>query len=581
MDQLLLLTARSAIGDRQLVFTVQAHEMAHQWYGDLVTMGWWDDLWLNESFASWMAAKETDLRNPGWNWWEREDASKERAMQADARVNSHAIQQHVINDTDAEGAVDPEITYDKGQSVLRMLEAYLGPDTFRDGLRRYMKAHAYSNTSSADLWNALSAASGRDVAAIAAGWTEQAGFPVVRVVASCDAQGGRTIALSQQRFLLQGSDPGGARWNVPLQIRSGAQAAPRSVLLGRDGESIAAGRCDEALSINAGSVGFYRAAYDEATMQNNVRAFATIPRADRIAMLDDEWALVEAGVQPLPTFLALVKATGSDLHERAWETITQALRLIEYDERGTPGHDAFTAYARSIIKPIANQLGWQAGAGDTPGIQQLRHDVIRDLGAWGDEQIIAEARKRFERFVVDRSSIVPDDQDIVLSIVARYADAATFEQLHAIAREARNETEQRRYYAAMMRVRDPQLGAQAARIALSDEIPPQASALRLTLVALLDGEHPQLSWTTFTENAGPITQSWGPAAPAVMAQALPGIYWNSVPPDALEAWLRAHVPAEMAPQVARGMEGARFKLGEKTMLVEAADRYLERSLSAR
>ncbi len=180
-DQLLLINPASTLQDRQTVFAVQAHEMAHQWNGDLVTMGWWDDLWLNESFASWRGAKETDLRNPQWKWLELQDGSKERAMRSDARVASHPIQQHVANELQAANAFD-EITYNKGEAVLRMFEAFLGPDVFRDGVRRYMQAHAFSKTPAFDLWNALSAASGRDVGKIAAGWTEQTGFPLVKAL---------------------------------------------------------------------------------------------------------------------------------------------------------------------------------------------------------------------------------------------------------------------------------------------------------------------------------------------------------------------------------------------------------------
>ena len=195
MEELLMLPPSSTLSQEQQIYSTQAHEMAHQWNGDLVTMGWWDDLWLNESFASWMAAKETALRNPSWQWWEQEDSSKESAMRADAQPNSEPIQQHVTDELQASNAFDPSITYNKGQSILRMLEAYLGPDPFRDGIRRYMKAHAFSNATTTDLWTALSAATGKEVERIAGDWTRLPGFPLVHVNAACAADGARTLHL--------------------------------------------------------------------------------------------------------------------------------------------------------------------------------------------------------------------------------------------------------------------------------------------------------------------------------------------------------------------------------------------------
>jgi len=315
-DQLLLLTASSTIRNRQAVFSVQAHEMAHQWNGDLVTMGWWDDIWLNESFASWRAAKETDLRNPAWNWWEGEDEAKENAMSADARVTSHAIQQHVTDELQVTNAFDPSITYNKGQAVLRMLEAYLGPDVFRDGIRVFMRTHAYSNATSTDLWNALGKVSARDVGAIAAGWIEQPGFPLVSVTARCDAAGQRSITLAQQRFLLQGSDPAPSHWSVPLQIRSGAAGTPQALLLTAASQDAPAGRCGEPLSVNAGAIGYYRATYDPETLRQDAAAFGTLPHADRIALLDDEWALVQAW-RPWSTTCAASRITRPSRPTRA------------------------------------------------------------------------------------------------------------------------------------------------------------------------------------------------------------------------------------------------------------------------
>lgn len=572
-DRALLLSPASTIGDRQEVYSTQAHEMAHQWNGDLVTMGWWDDIWLNESFASWRAAKETDLRNPSWQWWESEDSSKERAMDADGRVSAHAIQQHVTDELQAVNAFDPQITYAKGEAVLRMFEAYLGPDLFRDGIRGFMKAHAYSNATSADLWNALSAVSGSDFGAIAAAWTERPGFPLVSVEASCAADGKRSIALSQSRFVLQGKTEA-APWSVPLQIRVGADGAAQPLLLTKDGQAAPAGSCDQPLSVNAGAVGYYRTRYDDATLKADTIGFGSLPDGDRIVLLDDQWALVQAGAQKLPSYLALASAMGADLDTRAWTQITGALGTIEYDERGAAGHDGFAAYARAILKPVADRLGWDSKPGDTPGIRQLRHTVFDDLGAWGDPDIIAAAHKRFDGFAADHGTVQPDDQAALLDIVAYTADAAEFDKLHALAKSAKDVTELTRFYTPLMQVRDPALAAEAARIALSPEIPPQAELLRLDLVGHLAVESPALAWATFTGNLETLMAPQASFAPLVIAQFSPQLYWNALPVDELEAWVKAHTPAEMADSVARGMEIARFKLAQKTELTLAADAYL-------
>jgi aminopeptidase N len=573
-EQLLLLTPASTVGDRQQVFSVQAHEMAHQWNGDLVTMAWWDDIWLNESFASWMAAKETAQRNPDWKWWEEQDGDKEGAMSADARATSHAIQQHVTDELQATSAFDPQITYSKGQAILRMFEAYLGPDVFRSGVRGYIKARAFSNATTADLWNGLSLASSKDVAAIAAEWTERPGFPLVAVTSHCDASGVRTINLSQKRFLLSGTDAASSHWKVPLQIRAGAGGIPQSVLLAGDEQSVAAGRCDEPLSVNADAIGFYRATYDSTTLATNTKNFVHLSDGDRIVLLDDQWALVESGIAQLPSYLALASSMGADLDTRAWAQIAHALETIEYAERGTARHDAFAAYGRSILRPAFDRLGWDPRPEETPGVQRLRRTLISDLGIWGDPAVIDEARKRFSAFVTDHNAITPDYQAAILSVVAHYADAATFDQLHAIAKAAKEQSEVRRYYGALMQVHDPQLAAQAVQIALSSEIPPQADSMRLQLVFTLSREQPQLSWNTFTNNSEKLLAPSTSFAPLVVAQYVPEIYWNSTPLSDLEPWVRAHAPAEMSPAVERGMETARFKFAEKSALVREADAYL-------
>ncbi len=574
-DQILLLPPTATLQQKQEIYAVQAHEMAHQWFGDLVTMAWWDDLWLNESFASWMAAKQTDRANPSWNWWEGQDSEKEKAMNADARTTAHKLAPPILNELEADAAFDPEITYAKGQAFLRMTEAYLGDDTFRAGIRRYVAARKFSNATAADLWNALSAASGKDVGAIAGSWTTQPGFPLVSVRASCDASGNRTIALSQKRFLLSGSDPADPRWNVPMHVASGARGAAQSVLFTRDGQTLAAGRCDEPLRANAGDVGYYRVAYDGATQAANQRAFGSLPEADKIALLDDQWALARAGQAPLGSYLALAGAMQDDYDARAWEQITDALAALERDERGSAGHAAYLVYARSLLAPLQRALGWDAKPGETPGRQNLRRTVNQDLGAWDDPATIAEARKRFAAFAADRAALSPDDQRVVLGIVAQHADRTTFDALHAVAKSARDEAETRRYYTALMLVRDPALAQQALGIALSPEIPPQAEGSRFDLVRTAADENPQLAWTFFTAHSDAVLRAQTDVGRMIVsAQYVPQIFWDATPLDQLESWVKGHTPAGAAQFATRGLERARSQAAEKRQLVPAADGYV-------
>ncbi|HTW82442.1 MAG TPA: M1 family metallopeptidase [Candidatus Sulfotelmatobacter sp.] len=573
-DQILLLPPNSTMGRQQDVFSVQAHEMAHQWNGDLVTMGWWDDLWLNESFASWMSAKETDLRNPTWTWWEGQDDDKEGAMAADARSTSHAIEQHVTDELQAEAAFDPEITYSKGQAFLRMLEAYLGPDTFRDGVRRYIKARAYSNATSADLWNGLSAASGKDVAKVAAAWTTQPGFPLVMVAASCDAAGNRTITLSQKRFLLTGSDPAHLHWSVPMDVRSG-NGTPEQVLLTQDGQTVAAGRCDEPLSANAGDIGFYRVAYDAQTLAVNQKHFGQLPDADKIAMLDDQWALVQANQAPLSSYFALASSMGTDFDARAWEQILSAIGVIERDERGTAGYDAFVAYARGLVMPVYNTLGWTSQPGETPAKGQLRRDVLRALGSVGYQPVVDEARKRFAAFVKDRSAIDADDQQMILTIVAINADQATYDQLVAVAKTAREQAEFQRYFSPLFFVKDPKLAQQSLQLVMSPAVPPQAAAFRIRFIGMLSEYHPAMAWQFFTTHSSELLSSTSEFERIlILAQYVPQMFWDAVPLDQIEAWVRAHVPASTSIYIARGMESARFQSDLKARLVPATDAFV-------
>ena len=574
-DQFLLLTPGSSIDDREGVYAIQTHEMAHQWNGDLVTMAWWDNLWLNESFASFMSAHETAARNPGWLWWEAQDADKEHAMASDAGLLSRPIYLPVPDEAAANVASDSDIIYSKGQAMLRMFEAYLGPDVFRDGVRRLMKARAFSNATSADLWASLSAASGKDIKALATDWTEQAGFPLVDVSTECDAAGQRTLHLTQERFLDTGTDQVHPRWNIPLRLRVGAGGEPQSVLFNARAQNLAAGRCDEPLSLNADTVGFYRVRYDAASLAINTREFGKLPITDRFALLDDQWALVKNGREPLENYLKLAGAMGGSLDARAWQQIVHVLDSVETDEIGTPGHTGFTNYARSLIKPVADQLGWTARPTDTPAVNNLRRMLLTNLGNWGDAQVITEADRRFAEYLKDPQAISADDQRMIFGIVASNADQATFDQLHELARSAKDPALLQNLYMSLSQVADPKLAAEVASIALSADLPPQANDLPFSMLFGLAQRHPELSWNAYSHTDKDLFAQFGPEAPVILAQSIPQVYWRAAPLPEIDAWLGARVPKELATAREHYMDQARLRVAERTALLPAADRYVQ------
>src|SRR5262249_24281296 len=250
-SRLLFDPAASADDARRGIFSIIAHEMAHQWFGDLVTMAWWDNLLLNDGFARWTQAKGAEVLHPEWQTWLNSSGTKQGAMSEDARRTTHPMQQLIANESDAMAAFDT-ITYTKGQAVIRMLENYVGEDAVRAGIRAYMVQHAYSNATTTNLWGALQAASGKPVAAGAAGFTEQGGVPLIVAQAFCAGDAQR-VTLRQERFTIHDPAPKTQHWRVPVARGSINGEAGETVLL--DGAvEFAAGRCGEPMKLSFGDV---------------------------------------------------------------------------------------------------------------------------------------------------------------------------------------------------------------------------------------------------------------------------------------------------------------------------------------
>jgi aminopeptidase N len=460
--------ASSSPETRERDFSVIAHEMAHQWSGDLVTMGWWNDTWLNEGFATWMAAKATDHFNPDWQIWLRTRSAKEEAMAIDARRTTHPIQQPIHDDSEIGLAFD-SINYEKGAAFIRMLENYLGEASFRDGMRRYMKAHAYSNSTTADLWSALEAASGKPVAKIAAGFTEQPGVPLISIASDCVKD--RLVAtLTQSRFTIHDPDAAKLSWRVPVAIGAIGGEPPRTLLVGDKPETVSFAGCARPVQANFGDVGYYRVEYAPSALQALAAAYTSLPAANRATLLADQWALVEAGRASPATYLDLTKQLGGETELVVWRSVLDALHQIDNLLRGAPERDAFRAYGAGLIHPVLDRLGWDPKPGETSEAALLRGSVIDMLGRFGDAGVIAESKKRFEAFLADPASLSPSLREAVLDTIGRGADQALWDKLRALGNSASGTEEKLRYYYALAGARDPALVDQGVGIGLTDEI---------------------------------------------------------------------------------------------------------------
>jgi aminopeptidase N len=515
-SRLLFDPASNAATARRGIFSILAHEMAHQWFGDLVTMGWWDNIWLNEGFASWMQVKAAEHFFPQWQTWLNND-SKQFAMSLDARRTSHPIQQPVANETEAMAVFDG-ITYSKGQAFIRMLESYLGEATFRDGIRKYMADHAYGNTTTADLWRALEAASGKPVAAVAAGFTEQAGVPLVVAQATCVGDEQR-IALRQERFRIlspsaaakeQAAASARPRWQVPVALgRPGALRPAQTVLL-QDRSEIVVGQCGEPVKLNLGDIGYYRVEYDAASRAALAKALPLMAPADRVNLLADSWALVEAGRVEPASYLELVEEIGNDGTRAVWEQVIRTLTRLDWLARNRPERPAVQAYARAKLRPLFDRIGWEARAAEVSDATLLRGRLIRVLGDLGDEEILAEAKRRFAAFQQDPAALPPALRDAVTHLVGVTADRATYDMLLTLARKTMNTGERGRYYSAAASARDAALARASLELTLTDELPSNLVGNVIGTVAS-SGEQTDLAWEFVQKNFDTLANRQGPS----------------------------------------------------------------------
>jgi aminopeptidase N len=568
-DALLFDPKKSTPATKERVFEVVAHEIAHQWFGNLVTMAWWDNLWLNEGFASWMGTKATDHLNPDWQIWLRANGARDRSMQLDARRVSHKIQQPIANESQASDAFDA-ITYQKGQSFLRMLEDYLGGATFRAGIVAYMRQHRLSNTTTADLWQALETASGKQVGSLAAAWTEQPGFPLIRIDGRCTG-GSLALTLTQERFTLNFTDPAQPLWKTPVGFSAIPDPHPKKMfLLSTPSQLLQMDDCPPLWKANPGNVGYYRVQYDPETFDRLRRGFATLAEADQLNLLSDTWALAQAGRVPVTNFFHLADAARESASLAIWEQILDAIGFIDGLERGQPGFPAFARYAASLLHPQLQRLGWDAAPMESHTDAALRTRILRTLGQLGDPETVAEAGKRFQQFLTNPDSLPGALRPAVIGTVARYADNATYDQLLARARKAADLEEKQLFYGALAGALNPENSDRTLNLALTDELPPVYAA-RLVPQVAQGGSAParalDFAKLHMKELLGKVPASHRNAyVPSIF-----DAFDDASHADELEAYVKATLPPDALKKAEEIADGIRFRYAFKQRELEKID----------
>ncbi|HLM64969.1 MAG TPA: M1 family metallopeptidase [Acidimicrobiales bacterium] len=464
--------------EKQAVVDVIAHEIAHMWFGDLVTMKWWNGIWLNEAFATFMEMTCTDAFRPDWQRWVDFGLSRSAAFDTDALVSTRPVEYPVVSPDEADGMFDV-LTYEKGASVVRMLEQYLGAERFRQGIRRYMARHQFGNTETSDLWDALEEETGEPVRRIAESWIFQGGFPEV-TVSSEDSSG---LKFSQRRFAY-GEPEGDTLWAVPVVAELGlGGAGPAGVGAGHevgttvervllDGPS-ADLELDQPVAwakANAGAHGFYRVRYAPDLLAALLDRLDALSPLERYTLVDDAWSSVLAGSTGAPLFLDVADGFSSETDLSVWERLLGSLAQLDRLVSG-PARAALAARVGGLIGPARRRLGDEVAPGDDDRTRTLRGSLLNAAAVLAEEPA-AQARCRglLDRFLDDPSGVEPSLSAPALGASATLGDVALHERLVAAFTSASNPQDRERILRSLARFRDREALGRTVELSLSGAV---------------------------------------------------------------------------------------------------------------
>jgi puromycin-sensitive aminopeptidase len=467
---LLVDEATATHAELERVADVVAHEVAHMWFGDLVTMAWWNGLWLNEAFATFMEMLAVDAWKPAWERWVSFGVSRAAAFHVDGLRSSRPIEFEVVAPKDADAMFDV-LTYEKGAAVLRMLEQYLGPEVFRAGVRKYLADHQFGNAETTDLWKALGEASKQPIPEVMDGWIFRAGYPIVTVRTD---PAGTALLVSQRRFTYL-ADGGHAAelWRVPINLRArvNGQDARMRLLLTSPEQRVELSAKPDWVVVNEGGHGFYRVRYEAGLMETlAARPFEILAPIERFGLLSDAWAAAVAGLAPVEEYLELTARFRDETDRNVWTALGGSLAYL--NRVVTPGdRPALEALVRDRLGPAVARLGWLPLAGESELTRQLRGDLLRAIGTLGNDAASqSTAREMYARYRKDESLVDPNVVPALIAILAHAGGEAEYAEFLQQFKTARTPQDEQRYLYSLAGFRDPALLERTLSMTIEGEV---------------------------------------------------------------------------------------------------------------
>jgi puromycin-sensitive aminopeptidase len=466
---LLVDETKASKAELERIADVVSHEIAHMWFGDLVTMTWWNGLWLNEAFATFAEVSCVAKYKPEWERWTSFGIERSMAQQVDALHSTRPIEFPVISPADAEGMFDV-LTYQKGGAVLRMLEQYLGEEQFRLGIKHYLETHAYGNAETTDLFDAIEEITGQPVRKMMDGWIFKGGFPLVKATKNAN-----TVTFTQEQFSYLPAE-GALTWDVPVLYNvlsaNGSAASTGSVLLGAEPATVTLPDGATGLVINAGGHGFYRVHYEGELAAAVLAAFPTLESVERYDIVADSWAAVLAGAASVSSFISLVRVLSNERNPHVWTAALGGLRRLYLLAKNDPASRLkIEELVRSLVGPIVEQLGVTSAPNEDPLISSLRGLLTDALGTLGQDPGVAErASAHLTNILNDDGTVDADLGPALLTVAASRGDSARYEAIVAARAVAPTPQTELRFLQSLASFSDPTLLARALELSLSDAV---------------------------------------------------------------------------------------------------------------